>query len=392
MRFTFFYYFLLLYFYINKFFLNSIRTTSQKKTKKNLASEKKPMTSIAKPINEVLKQHKVEWKEYCKKVRDKGLRLKWLQMKRSEYLIHDDTVCIYESRTSFLGTGDLTTRPNIVFIGKSPRSKDRFNGFSCETWTPLIDRIRTGKELKTFDGLRCRYFCLYYFPRRLFIKKYKPVRRGENDNEEKKEEEDFAPELTPKHIDVYGWYVIQILKLLDPRIVVPIGSYISRATLQRFQSSSKIDLMTMKDVFGSEEKIQDLWLTKKEKEKYHDKRNIPYVSVIPLIDACQTSLVSFCDGDKDEVWESCWTTIGKTVVDRNSKRSRKDSESILRQASVDEMQSMKKAKLIEQRSTCGYIFGSPDPIKEDLKPPSIHGPMDSFLMMMKKKSAEDFVF
>ena len=364
------------------------------------------MVSIAKPINKVLERHKVEWHQYCKKVTDKQLKLKWIQMKRSEYLIHDETVSMYESIDSFFGMGcDLRTRPHVVFLVKSPRSKDKSNGFSDGTWAPLIDRITKGEELKTSDGLRRnQYFCLYYFPRRLFVKKYKPIRRrrrrggeGEvDDDDDEDDDEDDAPELTSKHIDVYGWYVTQILKLLNPRVIVPIGSYITRATLQGFHSERNSSSggggggggLMAKDLFGAVVKIRGLWLTNAEKAKYDNEVNIPSISIIPLIDPCQTSLVSFCDGDKDDLWNLCWNVICKSIAAAGggggggeNKRSRKVSEKSLIRA-VKEMEPVKKSKLTDRPCAAErYTFGG-RVSQSDQKARNITGPMDSFF---KKK-------
>ncbi len=340
------------------------------------------MVTERQDLYHILEKHQNEFKN-----REKGESVEntllWLKIKRGEYLIHDKTVSSKKSKMNLLGNGCSVTPIIILYLVKSPRKNDTATRVIQDySWTSL------NKQLIKF-----RSYTLYYFPRRLFL-----------------DEEDETKQLTDKHLDVYGWYTKQVINLLKPKIVVTIGSYVTRATLNRFNSSTQSDdakLPSDQLLCGVKQfKVRGLAMNRLKTSMYTDVRNIPSTIIIPVPDPPKVK-----KGGKIAIrnhytteWFNSWNLIRRTynlqVDDTNGNDDDDeydDDDTNNRKRSREketQLEMMKKAKIyvnpttkrVTQPSKAERIAFDKYLTPKEKKERNVHGPMDRFVFPIIKKT------
>jgi uracil-DNA glycosylase len=189
---------------------------------------------------ELLQEHKRKWAEkwddYCKKHSTATNALYYMR-----YAYRGDPL-MWRSRAYMLGCGRIDS-PRILFVAKCPRSKDDSiaRPFSDSNW----DVIRLWANMHA----RGKFYFSYLFPSKI----YQTYRY--NESTKKKE---TITRLTDECVEVYGWYMRALISLLKPRIIVPLGSFASRAVLGAFTLTGmrKYPVGEMRNVYCQEVRVE----------------------------------------------------------------------------------------------------------------------------------------
>lgn len=185
-----------------------------------------------------LHKHQKEWEtKWTEYIANRGKTVDMLRTMRSA---HQHDPLTRGSYCNLIGYGSKFNGPAVLFIAKCPRPRDEKAHAALVAYDWHVIRDWTNIHA------RSNFFFAYLFTSRILqTRKY---------NAEKKRTENVS-DLNDNSLRVHGWYMRALIELLEPRIIVPLGSYVIRATLSGF-SASKMSQHAYKNLKESWSTVQ----------------------------------------------------------------------------------------------------------------------------------------